>query len=104
KSAVVIALNDSEDLNQYEYPEEVKFIIRQKNQEDYLEAAGYINTSSIDACILQHEFGIYGGENGIFILPFLNAIDKPLISILHTVLKSPTFLQRSIIREIAKKS
>src|SRR5690606_24402777 len=104
KSSVVLALNDSEDLDQYKYPEEVKYIIRQQNQDDYLKAAAFVNSEAIDACILQHEFGIYGGENGIFILQFLNAVDKPLISILHTVLQSPTFLQRSIIREIAKKS
>src|SRR5688572_16519562 len=91
KSSVVLALNDSEDLDQYKYPEEVKYIIRQQNQDDYLKAAAFVNSEAIDACILQHEFGIYGGENGIFILQFLNAVDKPLISILHTVLRSPTF-------------
>lgn len=104
ETSLVVAMNDSEDLNQYEYPEEVKYIIRQKHREDYLKTAGLINDGPADACILQHEFGIYGGEDGIYILPFLNAVKKPLITILHTVLKSPTFLQKSIIREIAKKS
>jgi glycosyltransferase involved in cell wall biosynthesis len=103
-SSLVVALNDSEDLDQYTYPEEVQYIIRQKHQEDYLKTAALLNNGPADACILQHEFGIYGGESGIYILPFLNAVKKPLITILHTVLKSPTFLQKSIIREIAKKS
>lgn len=101
---LVIAIDDSDDLQQDDYPEEVKFIIRQKEQDDYLKAADFLNLSSADACILQHEFGIFGGEDGIYILPFLNRVDKPLISILHTVLESPTFLQKSIIREMAKKS
>ena len=101
---LVIAINDSEDLQQYDYPGEVKFVIRQKEQDDYLKAADFLNVSSADACILQHEFGIFGGEDGIYILPFLNRVNKPLISILHTVLESPTFLQKSIIREIAKQS
>ncbi len=104
ETSLVVALNDSENLDQYEYPEEVKYIVRQQEQSDYLDAARFINNGPADACILQHEFGIYGGESGIYILPFLNAINKPLLSILHTVLKSPTFLQKSIIREIAKKS
>src|SRR5690554_612718 len=101
---LVIAINDSEDLQEYDYPEEVKFVIRQKEQDDYIKAADFLNVSSADACILQHEFGIFGGEDGIYILPFLNSLNKPLISILHTVLESPTFLQKSIIREIAKRS
>ncbi len=102
--SVVVALNDSDDLHQYEYPKEVNFVIRQNETEDYLDAADFINEGPSDACILQHEFGIFGGESGIYILPFLNRLNKPLITILHTVLKSPTFLQHSIIREVAKRS
>lgn len=100
----VVALNDSDDLQEYNYPQEVKSVIRQKHQEDYNEAADFVNSSDADACILQHEFGIYGGENGIYVLPFLNRLNKPVIAILHTVLKSPTFIQKTIIREIAKGS
>jgi len=100
----VVALNDSESLHEYEYPEEVKYVIRQNNQKDYIRAANYINTSSADVCVMEHEFGIYGGENGIYILPLINRLEKPLISILHTVLKDPTYVQRIIIREIAEQS
>lgn len=100
----VVALNDVENLQEYEYPEEVKFVIRQNNQRDYIRAANYINTSSADVCIMEHEFGIYGGESGIYILPLINRLEKPLISVLHTVLKEPGYVQRIIIREIAEQS
>src|SRR6202000_3310790 len=100
----VVALNDSENIQEYEYPEEVKYVIRQDHQKDYIRAANYINTSSADVCILEHEFGIYGGESGIYILPFINRLEKPLLSILHTVLKDPSYVQRIIIREIAEQS
>jgi glycosyltransferase involved in cell wall biosynthesis len=103
-SGFVVALNDSEKLDEYEYPEEVKYIIRQNSQKDYIRAANYINNSSADACILEHEFGIYGGESGIYILPLLNRVEKPLISILHTILREPSYVQRIIIREIAEQS
>jgi glycosyltransferase involved in cell wall biosynthesis len=104
ETSVVIAMNNSDDINEYTYPEEVKFVVRQNIQEDYDAAADFINKSDVDACILQHEFGIYGGESGLFVLPFLNQIEKPIISILHTILNSPTFLQKAIIKEVAKKS
>ncbi|MFI5138880.1 MAG: glycosyltransferase [Sphingobacteriales bacterium] len=100
----VVALNDSENLQEYEYPEEVKYIIRQNHQKDYVRAASYINASNADVCIMEHEFGIYGGESGIYILPLLNKLEKPLISILHTILKDPSYVQRIIIREIAIQS
>ncbi|MDO3644660.1 glycosyltransferase family 4 protein [Mucilaginibacter sp. L3T2-6] len=100
----VVALNDSENMQEYEYPEEVKYIIRQNHQKDYIRAANYINTSNADVCIMEHEFGIYGGESGIYILPLINRLEKPLISILHTILKDPSYVQRIIIREIAEQS
>ncbi|MES2426724.1 MAG: glycosyltransferase [Bacteroidota bacterium] len=104
KDDYVVALTDSEDIHQYEYPDEVKYIIRQNHQKDYIRAANYINTSIADVCIMEHEFGIYGGESGIYILPLLNRLEKPLISILHTILKDPSYVQRVIIREIAEQS
>src|SRR5471030_1821736 len=100
----VVALNDSENIQEYEYPSEVKYVIRQSHQKDYIRAANYINTSIADVCIMEHEFGIYGGESGIYILPLINRLQKPLISILHTVLKEPSYVQKIIIREIAEQS
>ncbi|QJD94713.1 glycosyltransferase [Mucilaginibacter robiniae] len=100
----VVAINDSDSVQAYEYPPEVKYIIRQNHQKDYIQAANYVNTSDVDACILEHEFGIYGGESGIYILPLLNRLEKPLISILHTILREPSYVQKLIIREIAEQS
>src|SRR6201996_4304278 len=104
KGDFVVALNDSENVHEYEYPEEVKYVVRQNHQKDYIRAANFINTSTADVCIMEHEFGIYGGESGIYILPLLNRLEKPLISILHTILKDPSYVQRVIIREIAEQS
>jgi glycosyltransferase involved in cell wall biosynthesis len=104
QSGFVVALNDSENLHEYEYPKEVKYVIRQNHQKDYIRAANYINTSNADVCIMEHEFGIYGGESGIYILPLINRLEKPLVSILHTILREPSYVQRIIIREIAEQS
>jgi glycosyltransferase involved in cell wall biosynthesis len=98
----VIALNDSESTDQYEYPDLVKYIIRQENQQDYIKAADFINTSFVDTVVLEHEFGIYGGESGIYILPLIARVQCPIFAILHTVLRDPTFMQLTTIREIAK--
>jgi len=100
----VVAMTDADQLHEYKYPSEVKFIIRQENQKDYIRGADYINTSLADAVILEHEFGIYGGSDGVYVLPLIARLQKPLITILHTILKDPSFMQLTIIREIAKYS
>jgi hypothetical protein len=62
---MVVAMDDQ--LESYDYPKEVQYTIRQEQQGDYLEAAGFINLSGADVCILQHEFGIFGGQNGVYV-------------------------------------
>jgi glycosyltransferase involved in cell wall biosynthesis len=96
----VVAMNDL-DLT-YEYPEEVKYIIRQENQQDYIQAVKYINLSGADICILEHEFGILGGQNGVYILPLLHQLEIPIIVTLHTILKSPSYNEKAVLQEICK--
>ena len=96
----IVALNDN-DLN-YKYPEEVKVMIRQDHQEDYLKAVKYINLSGSDLCILEHEFGIFGGQSGVYILPLLHRLEIPLIVTLHTILKKPSYNEKAVLKEICK--
>ena len=85
----VVALNDN-NLT-YDYPEEVKLTIRQEHQEDYLKAVKFINLNGTNLCILQHEFGIFGGQSGVYILPLLHRLKVPFVVTLHTILKSPSY-------------
>ena len=86
----------------YDYPQEVKIKIRQEHQQDYLKAAKYINLSGADICILQHEFGIYGGQNGVYILPLLHRLEIPMVVTLHTILKTPSYNEKAVLQEIGK--
>jgi glycosyltransferase involved in cell wall biosynthesis len=96
----VVAMNDYEQ--DYHYPEEVKLKIRQEHQADYLEPANYINLSGADLCILQHEFGIFGGQNGVYILPLLHRLSIPFVVTLHTVLEKPSYNEKAVLKEICK--
>jgi glycosyltransferase involved in cell wall biosynthesis len=98
--AVVVAVDDH-NLT-YDYPPEVKLKIRQERQEDYLKAAKYINLFGADICILQHEFGIYGGQNGVYILPLLHRLEIPMVVTLHTILKTPSYNEKAVLQEIGK--
>ena len=92
----VVALNDMDQT--YKYPDEVKLTIRQEHQEDYLQAVKYINLNGADLCILEHEFGIFGGQNGVYILPLLHRLEVPLIVTLHTILKTPSYNEKAILQ------
>ncbi len=96
----IVAMNDHELT--YDYPEEVKLTIRQEHQRDYLSAVKFINLSGADLCILEHEFGIFGGQNGVYILPLLHRLEIPLIVTLHTVIKSPSYDEKAVLVEICK--
>ncbi|GLB53899.1 glycosyl transferase [Neptunitalea chrysea] len=97
---MVLAMNDHHIV--YNYPKEVKLIIEQEEQTDYLKAADFINISGADLCILEHEFGIFGGLNGVYILPLLYRVQVPVVVTLHTILENPSYNERAILKEICK--
>lgn len=58
---------------------------------------------ALDACdvaIVQHEYGIYGGDDGDEIVTLLAALAAPAIVVLHTVLPSPSAHQRSVLESV----
>lgn len=57
-----------------------------------------------DAVIVQHEFGIYPGEDGDGVLELLAGITVPVITILHTVSERPTYRQRRIMQTLLQSS
>lgn len=57
-----------------------------------------------DSVLLQHEFGIYPGQDGSEVLTFLRGLDRPVVSVLHTVLDAPTRRQRTILEELVDGS
>ena len=53
-----------------------------------------------DIVFFQHEYGIYGGRDGIEILDFISDLEVPTIVTLHTVLDKPTLRQKRILERI----
>lgn len=98
----VIAMNDNDKT--YDYPELVRLSVRQQEQQDYIRAAAYVNASHADLCLVQHEFGIYGGESGAFLLSFIEALQVPVVTTLHTILKTPSFHEKHILKRLGEKS
>jgi len=101
-SPYVIALD--KDIEGFKYPEIVKHTIRQHQLSDYINASKFINYSNAKLCILQHEYGIFGGESGTYILSLIHNLKIPFIVIFHTVLEEPTYTQKIIIQKLSSKA
>lgn len=91
----------SDENYQYSYSGEVLFNLKQNNIQDYVRAARFINSSAaIDLVIIQHEYGIYGGEDGGYILELIRRLHKPYILITHTVLPQPSRHQKQVLNQL----
>ncbi|MDI9363821.1 MAG: hypothetical protein QM541_02630 [Flavobacterium sp.] len=80
------------------YTNDVKYILHTAQQEQYKQLATILNEDDNLALIyLQHEFGLFGGDNGVAILQLLSRLTKPVITTFHTVLPLPdTKLQKLV--------
>lgn len=86
-----------------ENPQDVEFLLRQEELEDYRRAATFLN-DTVDVVILQHEYGIFGGQDGVMLLELLRHLKVPVITVLHTLLVEPTPSQREILLSLIKGS
>jgi glycosyltransferase involved in cell wall biosynthesis len=97
-----IPVNDLD--SSYDYPERVRLEIAQEDLASYERAADFLNFNGNDLVCLQHEYGIYGGSAGRYILALLRRLKMPLVTTLHTVLREPDANQRMVLEEIAQLS
>jgi polysaccharide biosynthesis protein PslF len=70
----------------------------------YTQMAEQVNRSDVSVVVLQHEFGIFGGEAGEYILDFVHALKKPLVTTFHTIFADPQPPYRRIQQQIADAS
>ncbi len=84
------------------YPSEVRHRIRRDVRSDYVAVAQALNYCGVDAVSIQHEYGIWGGNDGAYVLDFVRALRVPAVATLHTVLRKPSMSQRWILTELIR--
>ncbi|MFB5674006.1 glycosyltransferase [Paenibacillus terreus] len=98
----VIAVKPAGTLHEMSDP-----VILEMEKEDraaYRKLAERMNQSDVSVVSLQHEFGIFGGEAGSYILDFVEHLEKPLAVTFHTVFEEPQEPYKSIQKRIAERS
>jgi glycosyltransferase involved in cell wall biosynthesis len=100
----VISMNETA-MSLYNYPSKVIGTISADGIKDYVAMAEYINAKKeIKLVNIQHEFGIFGGIWGDYLIPFLQVLKKPAITTLHSVLPKPDVFLQDIVRSICDNS
>lgn len=99
---LVLAIDDKRPSYRYSHP--VGFVINADIRSDYIRAVDFLNESRASVVSLQHEYGIFGGDWGRYVLDLSSALEKPLVTTFHTVLRDPPKLAKEILSELASKS
>ena len=82
--SAIIGINDPG--SSYNYGKEVLWRIDEDIITSYEKAADNINSSDFDLVNVQHEFGLFGGTWGEYLLVFLERLNKPVVTTMHTTL------------------
>ena len=78
--------------------------IRQFERGDYQRAADRLNHLGVDVVSIQHEFGIFGGHDGSYILDLMDRLTCQVVVTMHTVIETPTRGQRLVISAILRRA
>ncbi|BDG47363.1 MULTISPECIES: glycosyltransferase family 4 protein [Parageobacillus] len=100
---VIVLYNENDDDSVYR--NDPKFWpLAAEDRAAYARMAERVNRSDVSVVVLQHEFGIFGGEAGEYILDFVRALKKPLVTTFHTIFADPQPPYRRIQQQIADES
>lgn len=101
--STVIAVNEYGQLYDYDlhdYQGRVRFQIDSDDLDTYLQVAGEINKTRLQVVNIQHEYGLYGGEHGEYLLQFMRRLEKPIVVTMHTVLPHPDGHFREVTQQL----
>jgi glycosyltransferase involved in cell wall biosynthesis len=99
---VIVAINEAGG-NAYS-EKNVRCMIEQHDRDSYLDAAAFLNESDVNVVSLQHEYGIFGGEWGDYIVDLCEQLRIPIVTTFHTVLTDPPEKARQVMLQLAEMS
>ncbi len=95
----ICALEKNEQEN--DYADEVKYVLHTAQLDNYEKLANQLNSDdNLQLIYVQHEFGLFGGENGNFLLHLLSKLTKPFITTFHTILPKPNSDIKKLVEAI----
>ncbi len=86
------------------YGPEVVARIAEQDRQSYAAAATFVNDFPVDLVNIQHEYGLFGGERGEWLVDFIRLLEKPVAITMHTVLPEPDEAYLRVTRELCRHS
>lgn len=83
---------------------EVATALQQDVRGDYTMAARVLASRGTDVVLVEHEFGIFGGRAGSFVLTLVERLRQPIVVTLHTVLSEPSVIQAETLRALCHRA
>lgn len=83
---------------------EVVTRIHQDQRGDYAAAARVLERRGNDVVVIQHEYGIFGGHEGVHIVSLAAELRQPMVLTLHTVLSAPSVRQAETLRALCERA
>jgi glycosyltransferase involved in cell wall biosynthesis len=78
--------------------------IRQDERDDYVAAARLLERRGQDVVVIEHEYGIFGGDDGAHVLSLAEELRQPIVLTLHTVLSAPSVSQAETMRALCDRA
>jgi glycosyltransferase involved in cell wall biosynthesis len=86
------------------YPLEVFGRIAEEERSSYAAAAAFVNAYPVELVNVQHEYGLFGGERGEWLVDFIRLVEKPVVLTLHTVLPEPDETYLRVTRALCEQA
>ncbi|MDQ6826122.1 MAG: glycosyltransferase family 4 protein [Candidatus Eremiobacteraeota bacterium] len=87
-----------------DYGPEVVARLTQDQRSSYQDIAAIVNAHPAELLNIQHEYGLFGGDLGEWLIDTLSPVTKPIVLTLHTVLPEPDDAMRRVTRELCALS
>jgi glycosyltransferase involved in cell wall biosynthesis len=85
-----------------QYGPEVVARLAQNSRDSYSDVAAIVNAHPAEVLNIQHEYGLFGGERGEWLIDLVAAVEKPVVLTLHTVLPEPDDVMLRVTRELCR--
>ncbi len=86
------------------YGREVVSRIAEQDRNSYAAAADFVNRYPADLVNVQHEYGLFGGERGEWLVDFIRLLEKPVALTMHTVLPEPDESYLRVTRSLCEQA
>lgn len=86
------------------YGPEVVARLQQDDRNSYADVAAIVNAHPGEVLNIQHEYGLFGGERGEWLVDLLGRIEKPVAMTMHTVLPEPDEQMLRVTRALIEQT